>query len=292
MQLRSIAIGIAALAVACAPARRPPEGDDDGAGGTGGSTGDDDGTGGTGGTGSNCGMVDQPQSTPLALPDTNEGNENPSCTTASSCPAQAPNCVITADTVDTGGPGFCAQSYTDTLNFVGFGSGETLTDPDHQLIAICATMEHSWVGDLQIEIMSPDGKTAALRQFHGREGGDMFLGHANDCDSDDDPVPGVGYKYCWTMSATDTLLTSDNESCGAPSGCESWDDPCDGGAEVVPAGNYQPDVAFDALEGAQLDGDWTFRVTDLWAVDNGFLFDWSIQFDPSLVADCSQPIIQ
>ena len=33
-------------------------------------------------------------------------------------------------------------------------------------------------------------------------------------------------------------------------------------------------------------------VTDLWAEDNGFLFDWSIQFDSSLIADCSNPIIQ
>ena len=56
---------------------------------------------------------------------------------------------------------------------------------------------------------------------------------------------------------------------------------------VVPAGNYLPDVDFSALQGAQLNGAWQFRITDLWQSDNGYLFDWSIQFDSSLVGDCS-----
>jgi hypothetical protein len=37
---------------------------------------------------------------------------------------------------------------------------------------------------------------------------------------------------------------------------------------------------------------WTFRVTDMYGVDNGHLFKWSINFDPSLVVDCSGPIIE
>ena len=41
-----------------------------------------------------------------------------------------------------------------------------------------------------------------------------------------------------------------------------------------------------------IDGMWRFRVTDLWEIDNGYLFDWSIQFDPSLVTSCSGPIIE
>ncbi len=245
-----------------------------------------------------CGVVDQPQSTPLALPDTNLGNENPTCTSNAQCPSTAPNCVITADTLD-GGPGYCAKSYVDTLNFVGFGSGATLTDTS-KLIAVCATVEHSWLGDLQIDLISPDGKTVALRQFIGRDLGAFFLGHPNYCDTDSNPVAGSGYKYCWTAAASTTFLGTLNLTCASSGGCEQWNgspNTCDdqddtAPYQVVPEGNYLPDVGFSALQGAQLNGKWTFRVTDLWAIDNGFLFDWSIQFDPSLVSNCSNPIIE
>ena len=155
-----------------------------------------------------------------------------------------------------------------------------------------------------IDSTSPDGKTVALRQFIGRENGSLFLGHPDFCGTDEAPLVGSGYQYCWTMAATTKLTTSDNSNCAAAGGCESWDgaptdDSCqdndpDNTApyQVIPAGNYLPDVDFSALQGAQLNGDWTFRVTDLWAIDYGYLFDWSIQWDSSLIANCSNPIIQ
>jgi hypothetical protein len=252
-------------------------------------------------------MVNEPQSTPIWLPDTNQSNNNTSCTSQTQCTsASAPNCVITGDTAaGDGGPGFCAQSYVDTLDFVGFASGATLTDTS-KLIAVCATMEHSWVGDLQIDLTSPDGKTVALRQFIGRnddEGLSFFLGHPDFCGTDQAPLQGSGYKYCWTETATTKFLTADVSNCAAAGGCESWDgsptdDSCgdddqDNSApySVIPAGNYLPDVSFSGLQGAQLNGSWTFRVTDLWEIDYGYLFDWSIQFDPSLISNCSSPII-
>jgi len=236
-----------------------------------------------------CGMVDNPQSQPLALPDTNQQDgAEPVCTSNAQCSAGTPNCVIGAPSA---GGGECALSYVDSLNFIGFGQGQTLTDTS-KLISVCATIEHSWLGDLQIELISPDGKSVALRQFLGRDMlGEFFLGHANDCDTDASPVPGVGYKYCWTAAAPTKMLDSTNTTCAT--GCESWaDTACDGPHDVVPAGNYQPDVPFSGLQGAQLNGMWTFRVTDLWQIDNGYLFDWSIQFDSSLVTNCSGPIIQ
>ena len=312
MQLKSFAYCcVLFLAAACGPSGRSDNfGDDDGTGDGGhhGGSGpevcndgvDNDGDGlvdcedpdcsGVDGC-PVCGVVDNPQSQPLALPDTNQqdGNEPP-CTSSSQCAAGTPNCIIGASTA---GGGECALSYVDTLNFVGFGQGQTLTDTS-KLIAVCATIEHSWLGDLQIELISPDGKSVALRQFLGRgQLGEFFLGHANDCDTDATPVAGVGYKYCWTATAAATMLNAAHSSCSGA--CESWTDPScslEGSHQVVPAGNYQPDVPFSGLQGAQLNGNWTFRVTDLWQEDNGYLFDWSIQFDPSLVTNCSGPIIQ
>lgn len=285
----------------CGPAPRNGAGGGGGNGGGGG--GVDGGSNASGGSGNgSCGMVDQPLSQPLGLPDTNQqdGNET-MCSASSTCLAATPNCIIGAPEA---GGGECAASYVDTLDFIGFGSGATLTDTS-KLISVCATMEHSWVGDLQIELISPDGKSVALRQFLGRGNlGAFFMGHPNFCDSDNSPQAGSGYEYCWTASATTKLMNAGQTDCGAAGGCEQWDgtptnDSCGESDSddfapyaVVPAGNYLPDTPFSGLQGAQLNGNWTFRVTDLWQIDNGFLFDWSIKFDSSLITDCGNPIIE
>jgi len=299
---------VVALLVACGSSHHPPTvGDigqpiDSGAPDT--DAADNDGgsglLGGNGGSnmGSGCGTVDRPQGKPLALPDTNVSDgTQPTCKVASDCPAMTPNCVITAD-LDDGGPGYCSASYVDSLTFVGFNAGAKLTDPS-KLISVCAKLEHTFLPDLQIELIAPDGKSVILRQFVGRSLGQFYLGHANGCDDDSKTVPGVGYEYCWTASAPTKMLTADFSTCGAAGGCEQWDGAlpniCQTAGskfDVVPAGSYLPDVSFGALKDAQLNGTWTFRVTDLWEIDNGFLFDWSIQFDSSLVADCSTPLIK
>jgi len=316
MQQKSLVWFIVLSVAACGPSgRQPPFGNgNDGGGGSNGNGGDGGGTcvpqGDNGsGSGSGCGSVTITPSTPLALPDTNnQTNANALCSTNANCSGAEPNCVMTSDKTDAPpNGGMCAASYTDTLNFVGFCPGETLDDTT-KLVSVCATLEHSWVGDLQVDLISPDGKSVALHLFPGRFGTPIFLGHPNYCDSDANAIPGTGYDYCWTGTATKLLTTTDNGGCGAAGGCESWagdatacpngggtDEGVDGETgpfEVVPAGNYKPDQSFSALQGAQLNGNWTFRVTDLYAMDNGYLFKWSIQFDPALLPSCGGPIIE
>ena len=214
-----------------------------------------------------CGQVDNPMASPLALPD--GVSSGATCSTDANCASTpaTPNCVHKE----------CHASYNDTLHFIGFGDQATLTDTT-KLIKVCAKMEHSWIRDLQIELIAPNGTSIALLKFIDRTGGELYLGQANDNDSDAVPVPGVGYDYCWGGAGTTTMLAA------TPTTWMSHD--------VVPAGTYLPDVPFTALQGVPLNGDWQFRVTDLWGIDNGYLFNWSISFDPSLVSDCSGPIIQ
>ena len=53
------------------------------------------------------------------------------------------------------------------------------------------------------------------------------------------------------------------------------------------SGDYQPVGSFDSLVGCTLDGAWSIKVTDLWGADNGYIFGWSLDFNPAIIQDCS-----
>ncbi len=213
-----------------------------------------------------CGQVENPLGSPLPLPD--GVSSGATCSTDLQCTdAATPNCVHKE----------CHASYVSKLNFIGFPQGATLDDTS-KLVKVCAKLEHSWLRDLQIELISPNGVILPMQKFVDRSGGEIYLGEANDSDTAAMPVPGVGYEYCWSAQAQTTMLNAT---------MANWM-----GHQVVPAGDYLPDVPFTALQGTPLNGMWEFRVTDLWAIDNGFLFEWSISFDPTLVTDCTGPIIE
>jgi hypothetical protein len=210
-----------------------------------------------------CGAVENPLGQPLALPDGT--SQATPCTTNAQCGAGAPNCV----------QGECHASYTATLNFIGFPQHAAL--PDEKLLrSVCVTMEHSWLRDLQIDLIPPDNRLIQLHAFVQRTGSEIYLGEPNDNDGAT-PSPGVGYQYCWKPSGAQAMLESPTVSIN--------------GHATLPAGDYKSVTPWLGLFGSPLNGAWTLRVTDLWSVDNGFIFKWSIAFDPTLIDDCSGPII-
>jgi hypothetical protein len=223
-----------------------------------------------------CGSVTQPQATPLALPD--GVSSGAACSTDAQCGAGSPNCV----------QGECHASYASTLTFIGFPTGATLVDPN-LLLNVCVEIEHSWLRDLQIELITPPDTSGqkhvvVLDKWYDRETvEEIYLGMANDADSAASPVPGTGAKYCWTPTATTPMIDgSGNAGPTQPVGVFS---------EMLIPGDYKSMSPWSTMLNVPLNGEWTMRVTDLWEIDNGFMFKWSITFDPSLVSDCSGPII-
>ena len=214
-----------------------------------------------------CGMAQHPLGSPLALPDG-----------------------------DGAGP-----PYTSPLHFDGFGPGQTFMQSSN-ILSVCVNMEHSWIRDLQIELHGPDYATvpthkAVLSLQLGNTGSEVFLGQANDQDSANAPVPGVGADYCWTPTATNPPMR-DYANAAMPmltvtdvSGTHD-ELPPKTATTPVGVGEYKASSGFDTLIGAPLNGDWTIFVQDKWGIDNGFIFSWSINFDPTIVQDCSGPIIQ
>jgi len=162
------------------------------------------------------------------------------------------------------------EGYESSITFSGFSPGQELGLID-DLLGICVNMEHSWIRDLVIYAECPSGVRVMLHDFAGRDGGEVFAGVPVDFDGTD-PEPGTGWDYCWAPNAE----------------WASWIEYAnDTGCETLPAGDYQSSEDMAAFVGCPLNGDWTLRVEDRWGADNGFVFSWSVSFDPALVEDCS-----
>jgi hypothetical protein len=227
-----------------------------------------------------CGMVDTPLAQPLSLPDGIGGN---TCTTDADCANVMPGPQRCYDLLSSFSGHECRQSYVSTLDFVGFGQGQTFADPSN-IVKVCVNMEHSYMRDLQMDLVAPDGKTVHLQKFEGQSGGEIYLGDANDNDEGGPPVPGVGADYCWTPTATNAPDIDYANANGMMLTASS-------GSKELPPGDYQASDPWTNLVGAPLNGSWSLVITDLWPIDNGYLFSWSITFDANLVSDCSGPIV-
>lgn len=210
-----------------------------------------------------CGMITHPLGSPLALPD---------------------------------GMG-AGPAYTSKLNFNAFAQGATIQS-GQDIQSVCVTMEHTWIRDLQIELHAPSGQTLVLQKMLGRDGDEIFLGNANDCDDAEHPQPGMGAEYCWTPAASNPpMLTYANDGMQMTKltslHFNDFSGQCESGKiDELPPGDYQAYGAWNGLVGASLNGDWEIFVQDEWEEDNGFIFQWSIAFDPALVTDCSGPVIE
>lgn len=182
-------------------------------------------------------------------------------------------------------------SYDAVLNISGFQPGQTL-DNMSQLQQVCATMEHSYLGDLQIKIISPSGQEVILKQFNGGGScdlGEPFASGPVDGSNSNLTDPGVGYEYCFnaTPNYGTMVAESNNYTHTIPASV--------GGTytdNYLPAGAYTSFEPLDGLLGSTLNGAWTLEVSDQFALDNGYIFNWNISLQsdlPDTLVTISEP---
>ncbi|MFN5621855.1 MAG: gliding motility-associated C-terminal domain-containing protein [Flavobacteriales bacterium] len=133
--------------------------------------------------------------------------------------------------------------------------------------SIYFNMEHSFVGDILINIICPSGEVMSI--FPETAGSGVNLGIP---DQADNGVPGTGFDYVFTPDATQTWLDYLNN----------------GGATPIPAGDYAPDGSFADLIGCPLNGTWQLEVCDVVGADDGFVFEFGISFNASFYPDVLQ----
>lgn len=164
-------------------------------------------------------------------------------------------------------PDGTGATYNTSINVTGFTSTSTLISAN-DFDGVCLTMEHTWLSDLDIELTCPNGQSITLASSFPttQPGASTFLGDANDNDNIT-PTAGIGFEYCWDTAPIYGTMESE---AGAGNTV-----PVSQG-DALPAGSYTPVDPISGLVGCPLNGDWTITVTDNFAIDNGFIFDWNI----------------
>lgn len=172
-------------------------------------------------------------------------------------------------------PGF---TFTSTIPIEGFNELDTLTNPS-DIVSICASLEHTWLGDLEAWIECPNGKTATLfdastysrQQIPGGFDGSLIdLGTPITTDNED---TGEGYEYCWLGNEADATFGTFEEVHTADGFVRNGNN-----ANAMPEGSYRPRESFSNLIGCPLNGDWTINIPDNATADQGYIFYWKIDF--------------
>lgn len=147
----------------------------------------------------------------------------------------------------------------------GFSAGSTINNVN-DIQSICLDLEHSFMGDLVIIIECPNAQQAIL---HQQGGGGTQIGipvQADNVDCTDPATMGTPFTYCFTPTATETWVEWVNNNPGV---------------NTIPAGDYEPIDPLTNLIGCPANGVWTLTVIDNWAADDGTLFSFGLNLDPS-----------
>ncbi len=156
--------------------------------------------------------------------------------------------------------------YFSPLIYQIFEPGQRLTNLN-QLVAVCANLEHSYLGDLDIWLTCPDGNRVDLVRSEGGDGvGFIRLGEGSRATLD---TPDEGAVYCWTPTAAQTMdrWVRDNNP------------PADMGlGGLLEPGNYLPEGSFNNIVGCELNGEWVINFIDNLGTDQGYIFNWELIF--------------
>ncbi len=110
-------------------------------------------------------------------------------------------------------------------------------------------IDHSWIGDLDVELTSPQNTTRVVFDRPGIPASNFG------CGGDD-----------INASFSDSFANT----------AAQFEGTCGGGVPSI-SGNYQPLEAFSAFAGQNAQGNWTLRITDNFDDDGGGLLAWSLE---------------
>jgi len=170
-------------------------------------------------------------------------------------------------------PDGTGASYTSTIVSECFDSDQVITSGS-DILQVCITIEHAFLGDLDVVLISPNNTEVILKPFSDFPANEsVYLGEATE-----DTSQGIGFEYCFTASASDLLV--DGNTVQVP----DTSNPGSTQPSIAP-GEYLPFESFNNLVGSPLNGDWTIQITDNISQDDGWIFEWYIDFNTTIVPE-------
>ena len=151
------------------------------------------------------------------------------------------------------------QCFNAELTFTAFSPGAVIENANADIVDFFINFEHSYMGDLTITFICPNGQSMAV---HQQGGGAANLGVP---DQGDGTGPGTGWDYFWSPLATNG----------------TWADNAGFGGQLA-SDTYESTQPFTLLEGCPLNGTWEIEVCDAWGADDGYIFEWNVNFNPEL----------
>lgn len=184
-------------------------------------------------------------------------------------------------------PDGSGQQYTTSIPISGFPAGAIINNAQ-SLNEVCITMEHSYLGDLEIWLECPNGTIVPLVNSYspgaipgGTSGGGTYLGQPYD-DSGGGGA-GIGWEYCFS-SAFNTITGSMTQNLGNTVAVPSVPTnvpPLSAGNSIDNSVVYEPETSFNTFAGCPVNGNWTIHVQDNLGIDDGYIFEWGLFFDGS-----------
>ena len=207
-------------------------------------------------------------------------------------------------------------SYRSPVTFTAFNDGTTITSVN-DIKYVKLKIEHSYIGDIYINITCPNDQKADLMRFAGSGssacdgaipqssshwlsgnniGEDNYFGLAYDHENSTQPCdatasnnqPGTGWNYCWSNNTNSGYQYASGDGIIYRAG-HAHNGHVDSSNVAAHTNFYHPDEDFSSLVGCPLNGTWYIEVVDGFSIDNGYIFEWELSLDASLLPDQCLP---
>jgi len=163
-----------------------------------------------------------------------------------------------------------SSEYTSTITINQFTPSDLLTEDC--ITRVCASLEHTFAGDLTIYLELPDGSQIDfVPDLNGGGTGNGF-GGIDFGEPNFGTGPGVPYQYCWTPTAAQTMHDLSGGTVFAETVING-----DGTYTNDYAANEDNGNGWDNQIGVTVNGDWTLHIIDSWASDDGYIFGWNFE---------------
>jgi len=210
--------------------------------------------------------------------------------------------------------GICA--YESPVTFTAFAPSATIQSAN-DIWYVRAKLEHTYIGDIYVALTCPPDPVTGVRRSAkilkkygnstttecsglvpsngwgwnvtsgvsaGTDFGDALHSDGDYCNPASNPM-GTAWNYCWSNNTTNGYQYANGQGYVYESVNQGHhkSGSVDSSNMVTMSNIYHPDESFASLIGCPMNGTWSITIIDAWYGDNGYITEWEMALDPSLV---------